>query len=118
FKSTQLSPHFWKPCAQAVLHEPLAQMAGAVQALPQTPQLLFSDCRLTHAPLHGVRPDWHMSWLPAGPAAEPPLLKEEVGAGPSICAVQAALHRSSTTRAANRRDQLGGRTARFQDFFM
>ena len=56
FKSTQVSPHFWKPGAHAVLHEPLAQMAGAMQTLPQAPQLLFSDCRLTHAPLHGVRP--------------------------------------------------------------
>ena len=61
FKSTQLSPHFWKPAAQAVLHEPLAQTAGAVQAMPHMPQLLFSNCRLTQAPLHAVRPGRHMS---------------------------------------------------------
>jgi hypothetical protein len=52
----QVAPHFWKPAAHAVSHEPLAHTDGAVHALPQVPQLLLSDCRLTHMPLHAVSP--------------------------------------------------------------
>jgi hypothetical protein len=52
----QVAPHFWKPAAQAVSHEPLAHTAGAVQALPHTPQLPLSDCKLTQAPLQAVSP--------------------------------------------------------------
>ena len=55
-KLAQVSPHFWKPSAQAVLHEPFAQTAGAVQAVPQTPQLPVSDCRLTQAAPHADSP--------------------------------------------------------------
>lgn len=70
----QVAPHFWKPVAQAVLHEPAAQTAGAVHAVPHWPQLLLSDCRLTQTPLHAVSPAWHTKLLPL-PAAgvSPPL---------------------------------------------
>lgn len=53
---TQVSPHFWKPAAQALLHEPFAQTAGAVQVSPQLPQLPLSDCRLTQALAHALNP--------------------------------------------------------------